>query len=173
MSDEPPAAGDEAGDPDLDDGPNDRATADDGLNDRATAGDGLNDRATADDGTIFEIPTRPERRYPPSGGVEHEGGTAFHLLPDAELHTAALDEMLAAVLAPDRYVRGDFFDFPAPVYLVNDAELATTFRCVVRDGRLELHVLPNTDAAALAVLYERIEEASDVAWRVERHTHRD
>lgn len=116
----------------------------------------------------FEVSTRPERRYPASGGVEYEGDVVFVLRPSPERSTDALDALLAAVLAEDRYVRGDFFDLPAPVYLVRDRELGTSFRAVVRDGELRLHVLPHTDTEALAALYDAVVATSDADWAVER-----
>lgn len=116
----------------------------------------------------FEVPVRPERRYPPSGGVEYRGEVAFHLTPRADWGAGRLDERLVAALDDQRYVRGDFFDLPAPAYLVRDREVDTSFRVVIRDDRVELHVLPHTDAAALEAIYERLAGAGEVAWSVER-----
>lgn len=116
----------------------------------------------------FEVPTRPERRYPAGGGVEYNGNVAFHLWPAEQRSTATLDDVLAEVLAADRYVRGDFFDLPAPAYLVRDAAVGTSFRVVVRDGGVRLHVLPHTDTTALSALYDALQGATDVEWSVER-----
>jgi hypothetical protein len=116
----------------------------------------------------FEVPVRPERRFPPSGGVEYRGEVAFHVTPRADRSVEQLDGLLVDVLADERYVRGDFFDLPAPAYLVRDREVDTSFRVVVREGRVELHVLPHTDAAALEALYGRLAAAGEVAWSVER-----
>lgn len=121
------------------------------------------------DSSRFEIPARPERRYPAAGGVEHAGGTAFYLTPGPSLPVDELDDHLAAVLADDRYVKGDWFDLPMPVYLVHDREVSTAFRVVVRDDRVELHVLPATDPAGLAALFERLRERTAVEWTVECH----
>jgi hypothetical protein len=115
----------------------------------------------------FDVPVRPERRYPPSGGVEYEGEVVFHLTPAADHTTADLDDVLADVLDAERYVRGDFFDLPAPVYLVRDEAAGTSFRAVVRDGAVRLHVLPHTDVGALEELYDRIASAADVSWSVD------
>ena len=118
----------------------------------------------------FDVPDRPARHYPPSGGVEYEGQAVFHLTPEAGRTTAELDEVLGTVLADERYVRGDFFDLPAPAYLVRDATVGTSFRVVVRDGHVELHVLPHTESVALEDLYERLAEESGVDWTVECRT---
>ena len=116
----------------------------------------------------FQIRDRPERRYPPSGGVEYEGETVFVLTPDDDRSTDDLDALLQSILDDDRYVRGDFFDLPAPAYLVRDADVGTSFRTVVRDGRVELHVLPHTDAVALEALFDALQSVSDGEWVVER-----
>lgn len=116
----------------------------------------------------FRIPDRPERRYTRSGGVEYEGGAAFHLVPDPDRSAEQLDGLLAEVFESDRYVRGDWFDFPRPVYLVHDRRVSTAFRVVVRTGRLELHVLPSTDPDGLRSLYERVVAATDHDWSVRR-----
>ena len=118
----------------------------------------------------FQIRDRPERRYPPSGGVEYEGETVFVLTPDGDRSTGDLDALVQSVLDADRYVRGDFFDLPAPAYLVRDAEVGTSFRAVVRDGRVELHVLPHTEAVALAALFDELRSVGDGGWEVERRS---
>lgn len=115
----------------------------------------------------FDVPVRPERRYPPSGGVEYEGEVVFHLTPGEECTTADLDDVLADVLGGDRYVRGDFFDLPAPAYLVRDEAVGTSFRVVVRDGAVRLHVLPHTDVRALEALYDRLVSAAGFSWSVD------
>ena len=117
----------------------------------------------------FDIPARPERRYR-SGGVSHEGGTAFYLTPEPSLSVEDLNDHLSAVLDRDRYVKGDWFDFPMPVYLVHDREVSTAFRTVVREGRIELHVLPATDSAGLEALFRALCDRTDVEWTVECHT---
>lgn len=117
----------------------------------------------------FDIPARPERRYPPAGGVEHAGGTTFYLTPEPSPSVDVLDGHLGAVLDDERYVKGDWFDLPMPVYLVHDREVSTVFRVVVRDGRVELHVLPATDPEGLEALFERLRERTALAWDVECH----
>jgi len=121
----------------------------------------------------FEVSTRPERRYPASGGVEYEGEVVFVLRPSPERSTDDLDALLSEVLADDRYVRGDFFDLPAPVYLVRDEALGTSFRAVVRGGELRLHVLPHTETDALAALYDAVVAAGEADWTVERRPQAD
>lgn len=117
----------------------------------------------------FDIPSRPERRYPASGGVEYEGTTVFSVEPAVERSIDDLEDLLISVLEGERYVTGDFFDLPAPAYLVRDEVVGTSFRAVVRDGHVEFHVLPHTEASALAALYDRIVDETDVEWDVECH----
>lgn len=117
--------------------------------------------------TTFDVPVRPERRYPPSGGVEYEGEVVFLLTPEADRSTRELDAVLGEVLAGERYVRGDFFELPAPAYLVRDEAVDTSFRVVVREGSIQLHVLPHTDVRALEALYDRLVAAGGPNWTVE------
>lgn len=117
----------------------------------------------------FDIPSRPERHYPATGGVEYEGATVFSVEPASDPTPGDLEELLLSILDGERYVTGDFFDLPAPAYLVRDEAVGTSFRAVVRDGHVELHVLPHTDACALEALYERIVVETTVDWRVECH----
>ena len=123
----------------------------------------------SDSTSRFDIPARPERRYR-SGGVSHEGGTAFYLTPESSLSVDELDAHLSAILDGDRYVKGDWFDFPMPVYLVHDREVSTAFRTVAREGRIELHVLPNTDSAGLEALFRALCDRTAGEWTVECHT---
>lgn len=118
----------------------------------------------------FDIPSRPERHFPPSGGVEYEGATVFSVAPEPDGAIGDLEDVLLSILAEERYVMGDFFDLPAPAYLVRDEVVGTSFRAVVRDGIVEFHVLPHTDASALEALYERIVAETEVDWRVECRT---
>jgi len=122
----------------------------------------------SDDAPAFESPERPRRRLTPQGGVEYEGEVLFALEPAGEASVPELDAVLSRALSADRYVDGDFFELPRPVYLVHDGALSTTFRAVVRPDRLELQMLPDTDPAALAELYVRVADASDREWRVDR-----
>lgn len=123
-----------------------------------------------DDTPSFDIPVRPERHYPRDGGVEYEGRTVFALHADPPQSRPDLEAHLQAVLDDGGYIYGDRDGFPAPVYLVHDPERRTVFRVVVRDGRLELHALPNTDSETLQVVYERLRERDGVAWTVECRT---
>ncbi|WP_327053661.1 hypothetical protein [Halomicrococcus gelatinilyticus] len=114
----------------------------------------------------FAIPHRPERRYPRDGGVRYEGETIFRISPDADLDEAALVDLVESVLAEDGYTFGDWFDLPAPVYLVHDDERDTTFTVVVRYETVELHVLPETNSAGLLAFYRRLTDRSDATWSV-------
>lgn len=118
----------------------------------------------------FDIPSRPERRYPAAGGVEYEGATVFSIEPETDRSAADLEDLLLSVLDREGYVTGDFFDLPAPAYLVRDKNVGTSFRAVVRDGRVELHVLPHTESAGLQELYDALTDADGGAWRVECRT---
>lgn len=117
----------------------------------------------------FDIPSRPERHYPASGGVEYEGATVFSVEPDSGESIGNIEALLVSVLDEERYVTGDFFDLPAPAYLVRDEVVGTSFRAVARNGHVEFHVLPHTDSRALAALYDRIVAGTDVDWSVECH----
>ncbi|USZ69870.1 hypothetical protein NGM10_15815 (plasmid) [Halorussus salilacus] len=123
-----------------------------------------------DDAPTFDIPRRPQRSFPREGGVEYEGGTVFHLSPDSEADDGELAALVEGVLEDDRYTYGDWFELPKPVYLVHDERHGTAFRVVVRYGRVEFHVLPETASAALRTLYARLREESDCAWRVDCET---
>ncbi|MEF8773897.1 MAG: hypothetical protein V5A23_04690 [Halobacteriales archaeon] len=121
-----------------------------------------------DDGPSFEVSDRPERRYTAAGGVEYEGEAAFLLKPVPGRTVDDLEDLLRQGLAADRYVIGDWFDLPLPTLLVRDHEVGTAFRVVVRQGRIELHLLPDTDTGALAALYRRLRETGSVNWQVDR-----
>jgi hypothetical protein len=121
-----------------------------------------------DDAPTFAIHERPVRRYPRRGGVEYEGKTVFSLTPTDDYEDPELASLLEAVLEDDPYRYGDWFDLPMPLYLVHDEETGDTFRVAVRDGRIEFHVLPNTDSAGLRALYERLVARADTTWHVRR-----
>lgn len=117
----------------------------------------------------FEIPGHPRRRYSRQT-VEYEGETVFELHPTPETETERLTRLVERVLAEEPYRYGDWFELPMPLFLVHDGETGDTFRVAVRDGRVEFHVLPETDSAGLRALYERLQEASGRSWRVDcRH----
>lgn len=122
------------------------------------------------DRPTFDIPVRPERRYPPGGGVQYEGRTVFALHADPPLSRSDLESHLHAVLGSASYTYGDRSGLPAPVYLVHDRQRRTVFRVVVRDARLELHVLPNTDSETIYAFYERLRERDGVSWDVKCRT---
>lgn len=118
----------------------------------------------------FAIPVHPTRSYPYSGGVEYEGGTMFRLVPDEDSSTETLVGLTESVLEEGPYRYGDFFSLPIPLYLVRDDETGDVFRVSIRDGTIRFHVLPETDSAGLRAMYERLEDRSDLRWRVERET---
>jgi hypothetical protein len=133
----------------------------------------------SEDGPSFDVPARPARRFTATGSVEYEGETVFSLSPTTEgaddqppeIPVGELDSLVTSVLDTERYIAGDWFDLPRPVYLVYDSTASTTFRVVVRHGRVELHLLPDTDADGLQAFYDRLVEASDRgAWTVDCRT---
>ncbi|CAI50391.1 uncharacterized protein NP_4600A [Natronomonas pharaonis DSM 2160] len=127
--------------------------------------------SVADDDTpTFAIPERPVRRYPRSGGVEYDGETVFSLQPATARSDDALAAAIERVLDEGPYRYGDWFDLPMPVYIVHDDETGDTFRVAVRDGAIELHVLPGTEPPGLAAFYRRVRARSDHAWRVTTRT---
>ena len=126
----------------------------------------------SDESPTFDIPRRPERVYPREGGVEYVGGTIFHLAPDPEASNEELAALVETVLEGDQYTFGDWFDLPAPVYLVHDERHRSAFRVVVRYETVELHVLPETASEALKRLYRCLRAAGDRSWAVECETER-
>lgn len=118
----------------------------------------------------FTIPARPRRRYPYGGGVEYEGETVFRLEPTPERSTAQLASVVESVLEAGPYRYGDFLELPMPLYLVRDDETGDVFRVSVRDGTARLHVLPETGSAGLRAMYDRLDDRTDVDWRVECQT---
>lgn len=117
----------------------------------------------------FDIPARPRRRYPYSGGVEYEGETVFTLTPADERADEYLTQLVERVVE-ESYTYGDWFDLPMPLFLVHDDETGDVFRVAVRDGGVELHVLPATESAGLRRFYDRLVEESDTTWCVECRT---
>jgi len=114
----------------------------------------------------FTIPARPQRRYPYSGGVEYDGQTIFQLVPSADRSNDELATVLETTLAEGPYRYGDFYSLPMVLYLVRDRETADVFRASIRDGRIRLHVLPETDSAGLRRLYDRLGDRIDGTFRV-------
>lgn len=112
----------------------------------------------------FEIPARPERQFPFSGGLEYQGETVFTCSPDpvpADL-TAAVESLLES--GPYRF--GDFHSLPMPLFLVRDDETGDVFRVSVRDDAVHLHVLPATESGGLRAFYDRLTERTDATWTV-------
>jgi hypothetical protein len=126
--------------------------------------------AVTDDAPTFDIPRRPERTYPRESGVEYEGGTIFRLAPDPEVPEAELSTLVEEVLDGERYTYGDWFELPAPVYLVHDERHSTAFRVVIRYGTVEFHVLPETVQEALRGMYSQLCKSAECSWRVECET---
>lgn len=120
----------------------------------------------------FDIPSRPTRRFSRQT-VEYEGETVFELHPDPGTGDATLAALVERVLGEKPYRYGDWFELPMPLYLVHDGETGDTFRVAVRDGRVELHVLPATESSGLRALYDRLAAASDREWSVRCRTEAD
>ena len=118
----------------------------------------------------FHIPSRPQRRFPYSGGVEYEGGTVFTLTPTPERSNERLRERLETTLEAGPYRYGDFLNLPMTLFLVRDDGTGDVFRVSIRDGTVRFHVLPETESAGLRNLYERLTDRTDVDWYVDRHT---
>jgi len=127
----------------------------------------------------FAIPAHPERRFPYDEGVTYEGGTVFVLTPRTDGDASGdgedpgesdLAALVEAVLGAGPYRYGDFFDLPMPLFLVRDDETADVFRVSVREGRVRLHVLPETDPGGLRAFYDRLVEHSGGEWRVDCRT---
>jgi len=118
----------------------------------------------------FAIPARPDRRYPHNGGVEYVGGTVFSFVPGDDRSDSDLAALVVSVLDSEPYRYGDWFDLPMPLYLVRDDSTHDTFRVAVRDGRVEVHVLPETDPEGVRALHDRLAGATDgrFEWAVER-----
>ncbi len=121
-----------------------------------------------DDGTTpnFTIPKRPTRRYQRRGGVEYEGETVFSLIPAFEYTDESLRVLVERLLDRSPYRYGDWFDLPMPLYIVHDDETSDTFRLAIRDGTVELHLLPETEADGLKAFYKRLADSSETTWRV-------
>lgn len=111
--------------------------------------------------TSFEIPVRPERRYPRHGGVEYAGSTTFVLTPASDYTEPELEEIVQTVLADGPYRFGGFRSLPMPAFLVNDQQRSDVFRVSVRDDAIRLHVLPETEAETLAAVARRLEDTLD------------
>lgn len=127
---------------------------------------------SVDDGQLpdFTVPEHPTRTYRRHGGVEYEGGTVFSLRPRAEYDDPGLTDIVEAVLERPPYRYGDWFDLPMPLYLVHDDRTGDTFRAAIRDGTIELHVLPATGSDGLRAFYERIVDSSGTDWQVRCRT---
>ena len=115
-----------------------------------------------DDGPSFEIPAYPRRVFS-RDGVEHDGMTAFTLTPTVDCDPPSA---VGRVVSADRYVYGDWFDLPVPVYLVYDRVVSTVFRVVCHPDRVELRVLPSTEPAGLEAFYRAVRTETDVDWSV-------
>lgn len=114
----------------------------------------------------FAIPKRPTRRYRRRGGVEYDGETVFSLSPHTRRDDESLRELVERVLEEGPYRYGDWFDLPMPLYLVHDDRTGDTFRVAVRDGTVELHVLPETGTDGLRAFYRRTDARSETGWDV-------
>lgn len=117
----------------------------------------------------FSIPDRPTPTYSRHDGVDYEGGCVFELVPRGLGHKQLAD-LVRETLADGPYRYGDWFDLPMPLFLVHDDSTGDTFRVGVRDGRVELHVRPQTTAEGLRALYERLADATGCGWDVRTRT---
>jgi hypothetical protein len=118
----------------------------------------------------FTIPARPQRRYPYNGTVEYDGQTIFQLRPPEDRSNDELTALLQKTLDGGPYRYGDFYNLPMALYLVRDEETGDVFRASVRDGRIRLHVLPETDSAGLQRLYDRLVTETGEEYRVQCET---
>lgn len=118
----------------------------------------------------FSIPARPERQYSRTGGLEYVGQTMFQLVPDQSLSNEELGALVAEILADGPYRYGDFLNLPMILYLVRDERTGDVFRLSIRDGRIRLHVLPETESDGLRGVYNRVVERTECEWRVECET---
>jgi hypothetical protein len=119
------------------------------------------------DDPTFDIPARPERRFSRTT-VRYDGDVEFRLTPAGEGDTNEIEGLVSDVLDTGPYRYGDWFDLPMTVFLVHDDATHDTFRVSVRDGRVTLHVLPETGSAGLRALYDRLVAESDCSWSVDR-----
>lgn len=136
-----------------------------------TAAD-LRARESADgDGSTpdFAIPERPALSHERHGGMHYEGGCVFELVPRGLGHDE-LAALLRETLSTGPYRYGDWFDLPMPLFLVHDAGSNDVFRVGVRDGRVELHIRPQTSPDGPRRLYERLVDATGCAWAVRTRT---
>lgn len=101
----------------------------------------------------------------PDGTLEVDR-TGYRLRPPSSL--SAIDTVVDEVLADSAYTVGDWFGFPDPVLLVHDRERGATFRLVVREDVVELHLLPGADGSAVDALLERCQAATGDDWSAER-----
>ncbi|MFB6202492.1 MAG: hypothetical protein ABEI98_10850 [Halorhabdus sp.] len=115
----------------------------------------------------FAIPARPRREYDRAGRLSYEGSVLFRLEP-ADSAAVDLAALLENLLEAGPYRYGDFHDLPMVVYLVRDEGTGDVFRVSIRDGAIQLHVLPATEAPGLRRFYERLTESSAHEWSVER-----
>ena len=118
----------------------------------------------------FSIPARPQRRYPRSGGVEYDGQTIFHLIPEQSRTNDRLADIVREILDDGPYRYGDFLNLPMVLYLVRDDETGDVFRLSIRDCQIRLHVLPETESAGLRNFYKRLAARTDIFWRSECRT---
>lgn len=123
-----------------------------------------------DDEPTFRIPQHPSRRYRRRGGVEYDGGTVFSVRPVRSLDEGPLVDLVRSILDRPPYRYGDWFDLPMPLYLVHDDRTGDTFRVAIRDGAVELHVLPETESDGLRAFYDRLTSNSEGDWTVTRRS---
>ena len=76
------------------------------------------------------------------------------------------DGALDDVAETDGREVGGFYPVPVDV-LERPVSPDMVYRVTVRDGTVELHVLPATESAGLRRFYDRLVEESDTSWSVE------
>lgn len=110
--------------------------------------------------------TSPDRTFDSGGHLSYEGGTVLVLRPNSTRSDSELRSLVRAVLESGPYRHGDFLDLPMPVWLVRDEQTGDVFRVTVRDGSIELHVLPQTKPVGLRAWANRIADRTETGWTV-------
>lgn len=108
----------------------------------------------------------PRRQFDSDGTLSYEDGTVIALAPAVERTDEVLAALVADVLVEGPYRHGDFLELPMPVWLVRDEETGDVFRVSIRDGTVQLHLLPETGPAGLRRLRDRLAARTGSEWTV-------